>query len=264
MRRARNGFTLIELLVVVAIIALLVAILLPSLRRAKEQARTTQCLANQHNLAVAFVTYAADNDDAVVSCWIDAQSWVDWPKRKNGRYLTEEQLARVKTVAPHLRGIRDGKLFPYTIMEQIYHCPSDMRDSYDPYGGALAYRTYSMPNCMNGPDDWEELVGGRIVTKKVTAIPEPSRKYVFVEESDPRGVNMHSWVMWLNREHWIDPLTVWHNNQSTIGFADGHAEVHAWQDALTIDMSRDHLFDLPCPDSVDWEYMYWGWTKRPE
>ncbi len=57
------GFTLIELLVVVAIIALLVSILLPSLNKAREQAKLTVCLANLHQMSIAFYAYANENKD---------------------------------------------------------------------------------------------------------------------------------------------------------------------------------------------------------
>ena len=56
------GFTLIELLVVIAIIALLAALLLPSLRRAREQAKVVGCMSNEHQMAVATTTYTVDHD----------------------------------------------------------------------------------------------------------------------------------------------------------------------------------------------------------
>lgn len=62
-RTGERGFTLIELLVVVAIIAILMAILLPSLQRARDQAKGSVCLSNLHQLALATHYYAGDNQD---------------------------------------------------------------------------------------------------------------------------------------------------------------------------------------------------------
>src|SRR5690349_5158312 len=59
----RRGFTLIELLVVVAIIALLIAMLLPSLARAKEEAKLVKCSANLHAISIALQVYANQNKD---------------------------------------------------------------------------------------------------------------------------------------------------------------------------------------------------------
>ncbi|MBL1216363.1 MAG: DUF1559 domain-containing protein [Planctomycetes bacterium] len=59
----RRAFTLIELLVVISIIALLIAILLPALTRARQAARTGMCMSQGHQLAVANEQYASDNDD---------------------------------------------------------------------------------------------------------------------------------------------------------------------------------------------------------
>jgi prepilin-type N-terminal cleavage/methylation domain-containing protein/prepilin-type processing-associated H-X9-DG protein len=65
MKRRRSGFTLIELLVVVSIIALLIAILLPSLARAKNNAKKTACASNMHQMGVALNTYATEYENNV-------------------------------------------------------------------------------------------------------------------------------------------------------------------------------------------------------
>ena len=69
--RRRPGFTLIELLVVVAIIALLVSILIPSLQHARELGRRALCMSNLHHIGLAMQMYANDNKGYSVRCYAD-------------------------------------------------------------------------------------------------------------------------------------------------------------------------------------------------
>jgi len=62
----RNGFTLVELLVVISIIAVLLAILVPSLQKARESAAKTTCLSNEKQLTLSWLTYAQENNNKIV------------------------------------------------------------------------------------------------------------------------------------------------------------------------------------------------------
>ncbi len=266
-RRRQNGFTLIELLVVVAIIALLIAILLPSLGKAREQGRITQCLANQRSMAQATVVYSYEYKDMLVSSWTDfrarTDSWVDWPKSAAGAYLTYPELDSATDVGAHKRGIESGVLFPYMSNVKAFHCPSDVRDRKGYTGGAMAYATYSRPNGLNGQTAVDTQFGGPgRVARRQADLWQPTENFASVEESDPRGLNVNAWVMRLDSEVWVDPLTVWHGNLGTIGFADGHASLHTWQDSRTIRMSRDQVFNSSAAGNLDFRYLRQRWWTR--
>jgi prepilin-type processing-associated H-X9-DG protein/prepilin-type N-terminal cleavage/methylation domain-containing protein len=89
-----KAFTLVELLVVIGIIAVLIAILLPTLGKAREQARTTQCMSNLRQIGTAMLNYAADNQGYVVpAAYSDGflQKW--WQILQNKKYLPTNKVS---------------------------------------------------------------------------------------------------------------------------------------------------------------------------
>jgi len=149
--------------------------------------------------------------------------------------------------------IQRGTLWPYVKDIDVYRCPSDKRKN-SPYH-KFAFRTYSIAGGMNGvrsesPFEWEIKPCVRY-----TEIQQPATKYVFLAECDPRGYNMGSWVMYPKSRRWVDPFGIWHrDNSSTLGYADGHVEMHRFYSRRLIEWNLKALHDP----------MNFAFTKAPE
>jgi prepilin-type N-terminal cleavage/methylation domain-containing protein/prepilin-type processing-associated H-X9-DG protein len=275
-----KGFTLIELLVVIAIIAILMGILMPAVSLARKQATGSRCLGNQRTLALAWSMYSADNNGKIVGGNTYMESgrssfdlWAVGPVGTGNWNTASSYVGPVPNAGTlsarekELVGIRVGKLYPYVKATESYHCPGDNRGkSSFAFPGNTdrleCYRSYSIPAGLNGErsygDPWTN----------VAQIKDSGRKYIFVEDVDPRGFNVGSWA--INRSktsyQWVDPIAIWHNKRSTLSFVDGHAEIHGWKDKRTIDWSDSLLkgltFTQTHAGSVDWEFMYQGFTCK--
>jgi len=183
-RDRRNGFTLIELLVVISIIALLMAILIPTLSRAKKQAAAGVCLSNQRHLVLAWIMYAQDNDDNLIgghdghsASPSQGYDWVELPQTEDGTVVSGASA----TLEDKKRGCERGALFPYARDVDLYHCPGDRRHRTE-----MTHRSYGIPGSMNGDvgtgaDSWLTQQWGYPSYKKLTGIKNPGIKYVFLE-----------------------------------------------------------------------------------
>ncbi len=250
----RKAFTLIELLVVIAIIAVLMGILMPSLRLARDHAKRIHCVSNMKTLALGWFMYKDDNDDKLVPGHTDPGNWVSRPANGNNSTLEQQYQA-----------IRDGELFTYVGKQvDLYHCPADTRKQ----GINVAFLTFSCAGGANG-----ETWGSYEKCKLYSDIKQPATKYVFVEEADNRGTNVGSWQMHPRKTNptWTDPVAMWHNKKSTLAFADGHAEMHKWEDKSFIDWNLKAMYNEPgfsfgmtppADDYRDIEYMSKGFPYK--
>ncbi len=255
--KSQNGFTLIELLVVISIIALLVSILLPALNTARQMATGTVCVYNLRSLLLGWLMYKDDNRDCLVEASTsDPQippdkrfCWRQFPQDEQGNYPGD-----YPGLEDQYRGIQRGLLYPYMESLDVYRCPGDRRN-----GSQTTACSYSIVCSMQYENRRLYLKDGRKYSvEKYTQIKSPEKKYVFVEESDPRGWNYGAWMLSAEGYAWTDPLAIWHNNKSALGFADGRASIHRWEDERTIDMAARQEFFSYQPDNPDLQYMQTG------
>lgn len=157
----RRAFTLIELLVVVAIIALLVAILLPSLAKAREHSYRTVCANNIKRLSYGFYMYAHEWDNRLPCAnWGDFNGGEDWPGSSvpmGGWLYTGPCDVEAGNHEKNLQNIETGKIWTYMKDYRLYRCPLDKGpwpdnykvqwfNSYTANGAVNAYKKGYIPH----------------------------------------------------------------------------------------------------------------------
>jgi prepilin-type N-terminal cleavage/methylation domain-containing protein/prepilin-type processing-associated H-X9-DG protein len=221
---ARGAFTLVELLVVIGIIALLISILLPSLNRARENAKQVQCLSNLRQLATSFSMYVDANKGR-------------FPRPAGGGATTEDWIHWEPT-----RKLEESAIAPYLakpISKQYFRCPSDNYDGrtndyrYSYSGNYLilrlnptGYANYYAGYYSNSAETNQPM--------KITEIVSPADKIVLIDESsDTVDDGCWAWQQTMGQGKNVlsnrhdkskEAIADFKAGRGNASFADGHAE----------------------------------------
>jgi len=244
------AFTLIELLVVIAIIAILAAMLLATLGKAKDRTQRTVCQNNLRQLQLAWLNYTTDNNDQMpLNDLVQGSS-------PPGSWVVGS--ARWDTSTTNLK---QGTLYRYVGAAGVYRCLSD-RSTVSGHPGMLRFRSYFLNGTLNGVNRSRDPDVATVLCTKSAQLKRPALVWSFLDGSEGSIMGGACYVWPLGGRYgddWLHQPSDRHSQGANLAFTDGHVAYQKWKWEKRIGVDQgDHHSPINALDLQDLRWLQQG------